>query len=480
MIQRLINRYTFKELIFFIVICFCIFYNDLFYFLAHDEVPPYYGTAMHFYHAGSLREVVKLILNSSYTFGHPFLFPMLYGLGMKVWGVGSFAAKVFIVFISSISMNYVFKLGQLVFRNTFYSILLVLLVLMTGVYQVNFPLFLGDTFLLPFCLAYLYYYLNAQYKTALAIGLIAGITRESFLIFVAAIFVFETLYSFVSKKWDKQKMLTLVFSPFLGISWFLLNKIMYGKFLHTFVEVNTEDLTQSGIRLTLDFFLSNTMEFWRSMLNSNQFLFYQIVLFCFSLIHLRRYKTENKRFVLISLSIFLVTYISLSFFHGFYLRYLLYGYVLIIISNLLWIQNFYRTHYKVWAIIGIFISLIGFRNNWSSPDFGEKAQLSYHETITIQKELIGSIKNIDYVYACFPYKEYLCNLKEVYPKAIYSNCIENLENIKQGERVLFICRNPVDEFNVNYEKYFISKPRKLIYESKNETIENLSSWLYEF
>lgn len=477
MLNNEILKLNLKEIILFLILTFAYFYTDLFYFLAHDEIPPYYGTAMHFYHADSFSEFYKLIINSSYTFGHPFLFPLVYGLGMKFWGLGSLSAKIFIVFVSALSIWGMFKISQLVFKNIFYSFFLVFVTLLSVVYTINLPLFLGDTFFLPFCLFFTYFYLQDRYKEAIIIGMIAGLVRESFLLFFASFALIELFQFFKAKTLSKEKILFLCLTPFTSILWFLINKLKYGSFLHTFVKVNLESPEESGIRFTFSFFMTNTAQFWKDIINIDPFILINLFLFLFSFIHFKRLNDFQKKFKLLSLSIFFVTYIALSFFHGFYLRYLLYSYVLIFMANLVWIQSIYQKRIKYFMIICLLILVRGIKSDTEAAEFGELATKRYEVTIKEYKKI-----KIDtnYIYLCFPYQAYICNSKYVYPNKPEKKCIEDLAQIPPGSLVTLICRNPVDDYNINYEKYFLGKEFKLIYRSDETIIENLSVWKYQF
>lgn len=477
MINNEVLKHNLKEILLFLILTFAYFYSDLFYFLAHDEIPPYYGTAMHFYHASSFSEFYKLIINSSYTFGHPFLFPFMYGIGMKFWGLGSLSAKIFIVLVSTISIWGIYKISQLVFKNILYSFLLIFITFLSIVYTVNLPLFLGDTFLLPFCLFFTYFYLQDRYKEAIIIGMIAGLVRESFLLFFASFVLLELFQSFKTKSLPSEKILFISLTPSTSILWFLINKLKYGSFLHTFVKIDLESPNQSGIRLTFDFFMTNTAQFWKDIINIDPFILVNLVIFIFSFIHFKRLNDFQKKVKLLSLSIFLVTYFALSFFHGFYLRYLLYSYALIFMANLAWIQSIYQKRIKYFMIICLLILVRGIKNDTEAAEFGELATKRYEVTI---KEYEKIEIDTDYIYLCFPYQAYICNSKYVYPNKPEKKCIEDLAQIPSGSLVTLVCRNPIDDYNINYEKYFLGKESKLIYRSNETIIENLSAWNYQF
>jgi hypothetical protein len=477
MIINEIIKQNLKALVLFLVITFLYFYSDLFYYLAHDEIPPYYGTAMHFYNANSFSDFYKLIINSSYTFGHPFIFPFIYGVGMKVWGLGSFAAKIFIVCISSISLFSIYKLSTLIFKNIFYSLFIILLSYLSIVYTINLPLFLGDTFLLPFCLFYTYFYLREDYYKAIIIALVAGLVRESFLLFYASFFVLEAFYFCKHRSISKNKRLFLLISPLSSILWFLINKIKYGSFLHTFVNVDLAAPQESGIRFSLDFFLSNTGQFWKDMINIDPFLLVNLLVFIFSFIHYKRLNPLARKFKLLTLAVFFVTYIALSFFHGFYLRYLLYAYILVFIANISWVQTIYQKKIKYLVLILFLVLIRGIKNDIEAGEFGRLATQRYEETIS---EFNKMNITTDYIYLCFPYRAYICNYKYVYPNSPDKRCIENLNEVASGSEITLICRNPIEDYNINYEKYFKHKSGELIYKSENTLIENLSAWKYNF
>jgi hypothetical protein len=465
---------------FFLFISFFIlgalFNQELFSFLAHDEVPPYYGVAYKFYLAGP-KQFINVLMHPSATFGHPFIFPMFLGILMKVFGLSSLLGKVYIFIYSSLTLYGLSKLLRIFNKEHINLVLVYILLLATSLYYINLPLLLGDTALLPLTIFYLYHLLNHNYKTALIWAFIIGLTRESFLIFLAGLFIGEIIIQYGFKYKNKDYFKALLWSPLSAILWYIYNLLIEKKLLHTYASFDKSSI--SHFDFSINFWIETATQRFKTIFILDPIIGISFLFTLVSLFFIKRFSETHKRLVIYALSINAFTFILLSFYHIFLDRYLLYSAYLFVICFVLLINSFQINKWlKSTIIILPLVTYLFYTPKFSEPYYGKKVNKAYGLTLDALN-FLAEKKELDKpIVLCFPYHLFSLNEMGLYPHHPYQITHYNKFNIRkiEGTYFYFICRPDITE-DTYYRKYFFDKPKE-----KLETFEHgdqkLEVWLF--
>ncbi len=143
-----------------------------------------------------------------------------------VFGKSYIALKTGTLLLSLTSLALIFLLGEH-FRNKFTGFIAALIYFFIPVVFVQFNRFLGDIIFTPFTLLYIYLYLKSKYKSAIVIGLVMGITRQTAIAFGAWVLI----HSFLSNKVNKENFMIAI-SPFITVGiFFAYLKFYSGNYL---------------------------------------------------------------------------------------------------------------------------------------------------------------------------------------------------------------------------------------------------------
>jgi hypothetical protein len=453
-----------------------LFNQELFSFLAHDEVPPYYAVAYKFYLAGP-KQFLNVLMHPSATFGHPFLFPMILGLLMKVFGLSSFLGKVYIFIFSSLTLFSLIKFSRIFNREYSVSVTLIILLLCTSMYHINLPLLLGDTALLPLTIFYLYHLLKREYKIALIWAFIIGLTRESFLIFLVGLFIGEILLQTFSKVKERDYLKTILWSPLSAILWYLYNLIIEKRLIHTYASFDNKE-SISHFDFSIGFWLTTAKEKFETIFLQDPLIGVSLLLTLVSLFFFKKFSAAHKRLIVYALSINFFTFIFLSFYYIFLDRYLLYSAYLFLLSAILFVFSF---PIKRWLAVSICFSFLATYfihfPKLSEPYYGKKVNHAYELTLDSLKYLADKREIQKPIVLCFPYHLFSLNEMGLYPHHPYQITHYNRFNIQniQSPYFYFVCRPDITQ-DTSYQKFFKDKPKELI-KSFEKSDQQLEIWL---
>jgi len=453
-----------------------LFNQELFSFLAHDEVPPYYGVAYKFYLAGPL-QFLNILMHPSATFGHPFLFPMFLGLLLKIFGLSSLIAKIYIFLISALSLFGFIKLFRTFIRDNYLVCFYLVLLLASSMYYINLPLLLGDTALLALSILYLHHIFNQNYRNAIILAFFIGLTRESFLIFLFAIIIAEFLFQRFNNQKDRELLKTLLWSPLSVILWYFYNLIAEKKLLHTYASLDRSNT--SYFDFTISYWLENAQNKFYTIFILDPIIGVSLIATIVSLFFFKRLTTIHKRLIFYSLAINLVTFIILGFYHIFLDRYLLYSAYLLVLNFILLI-NFLFTDSKLKYPLILSPLLLYFIHvpKFSEPYYGKKVNTAYSMTLDALK-FISDRRELDKpIVLCFPYQLFTLNEMGLYPRHPFAITHYNKFNIKEIDApyFYFICRPDIEE-DTYYKEYFKNLEKDKLKQFKQNDQE-LEVWLF--
>lgn len=442
-----------------------LFFDQLTAFLGHDEIPPYYRVALYFYQA-ELKEFFYMIIDPTKTFGHPFLFPMLLSLFMKIFGTGSFVAKFFIFIFSSFSIYSMYKIANFVLKEVVLSIFFIVILLTTSNYFLNLPLLIGDTFLLTLTSFYLNYLFRGYYKHSIILAIIIGLSRESFLFFSFFLFFAEFVYQKAFKINDKQKLITISLSIIPIITWLVYNSLKTKQLMHTYAKF--QDKSQgSYFDFTWSFFSQNFTDKMTTLFFNDLYIGFSLILTFCSFFFIKKFNDDQKRLIFYALFLNWGTIFVLSFYNVFLDRYVLYSSYLFVISAFIFIRKFITHQYLIYLILALPISLYSFHHpSYQEPFYGQNVNVSYDKTI-ISLDYLAKINELNKpILLCFPYSFFIFDEVGLYPPSRYNIKQYNHFNFYQikNDFLYFICRAPISD-DIYYRRYFENKEKMLLYRS---------------
>ena len=423
--------------------------GDWDYFIAHDEVNPYFKPARVF--AQNLNNPSyfwELLTHSSHNFGHPPLFPLLAGIFMYFFGISVYMAKTFICMTSAISVFLLFLLGDHVFKDKILNLCFVLSILASSLYTSLFSLFLGDVFLLPFCILFLLNYLKKQYIFMAITGVLGAYTRESFLFFSGGIFAYE-LYKYLFQKDLNIKAITSSLIAILSsLSFFITNKIIYGKFVHHFASIDIKDAKVTGLLNNYVSIQKNIIHFFGLLAPHDKKIFFLIFLLFMLLIFYKKLSPLLKKCTFITIFINLCAFVPLSFFEGFFPRYMIYGFCLLYLIYFVFLKDFIlnkKVLYTVSLVSVLVFSVIPEKEY--QIFYSKNAHIDYQKL----KKLLDPFMEFEYseepIFICFPYNLLACDYDDIYGGKMYDNLNCKVEIDKEIDKdVYLIC----DKYTFKY------------------------------
>jgi hypothetical protein len=418
--------------------------GDWNYFLAHDEINPYYKPARAFaLNMNNPSLLLELFTHSHHNFGHPPLFPFLAGIVMYLFGISFYVAKVFICFTSAITVFLLFLIGDHLLKDRILNYIFVLSILASSLYTSLFSLFLGDVFLLPFCLLYFLSYLKKQYIIMAITGVFAAYTRESFLFFAFSIFLYEMILVVVTKKKNIAFCISSLIALLSSTSFFIINKFMYGSYIHSFAKIDIENAKITGILNNYISIKKNIIHFLDLLTPHDSKIYF---LFLFLLICLGFYKKLDKtslKLGLLTLLIHLVTFIPLIFFEGIYPRYFIYCFSFLYIFYFLFLKEHIsqKKHLYGTALISLIIFAI-IPEKEHQLFYSKNANISYYELKKNLKPFMKRLYEGEPIFICFPHNLQICNESNVYGRKMFKdiNCVVKVEQYTNQD-VFLICDN---------------------------------------
>lgn len=461
------NKLDYLLLVLSTLVMFILFHDQVFTYLGHDEIPPYYSVAFDFYNAGPL-QFLNILMHPSATFGHPFLFPMLLGLLMKVFGPSSLLAKIYIFIFSSFSIYALTQLARFTLNSLSKAILFVVLLLTTSMYYLNLPLLIGDTALLTLTLFYLIHLLKRNTKTVLVLAFVIGLTRESFMIFALGLFVAQFIFLQLESKKNLEQLKTIVLSLTSVTLWFIYNLIAEKKLLHTYASLNKDHT--SYFDFSIGYFLQNSSQKFIDIYLKDPLvgvgLFFSLVL----LFQMKKLSEIQKKILIYSFGINITTFVFLSFYHVFLDRYLLYGSYLLILNFIVFLDiNIKNNVLYPLALTPLFFYFVQ-KPKYEELFYGKNVNIAHERTMKIL-EYLHEKREIDKpIIPCFPYNYFTLDLISIYPKHSYNFTNYNQFNIHTiiDPYVYVISGHPF-EADAYYKKYFKNQTKEKILElGKNE------------
>ena len=308
--------------------------ENITFFIYDDEVAAYYNVAYNFYKSEVVENFFRFF-NPDETFGHPAMFPFLLGYFMKIFGVGSLAAKSFVLIISSIFILGFFKLSYLFTKNYLLASLSVIFLFLSPNYYRAFTMVLGDTAFLPVCVFCIYFFFNTEYFKFVLLSLLSAFTRELAVLVVGSLIISELVAANKKLFEDKRKMFILLLSFLLSLIWFGIGFLRSRLILNKFV---TLDYKGGGFeKAHFDF----SFEFWVNSLNSQldfllisePILLFFVLLTFFSILFYKKQSLLEQKFLIFTLVLNIVSVCCLSFFTNFLTRYLLFSLFLFFITG---------------------------------------------------------------------------------------------------------------------------------------------------
>ena len=468
------NRFDFLALGICTLIVFIIFQGQLSSYLSHDEVPPYYQVAYSFYLAGPL-QFLNILMHPSATFGHPFIFPMLLGLLMKIFGVGSFIGKIYIFIFSSFSLYGFFQLSNLLTKNKFLAAQFSISVILTANYYINFPLLIGDTALLTLTIFYLYHLFKRHTKIVIYLAFIIGLTRESFLIYTLSLLVAEYIFQRIEKKKDPFIYKAVLWSPLSVVLWYLYNLLAEKKFIHSYASFNTND--SSYFDFSFNYAIPNAINKFQDIFISDPFIGISFLMTILSLFYFKDLKDSHKRLIIYAFCINGGTFLLLSFYHVFLDRYLLYSSYLFVLNFLLFLQHKVKKEYLLHTFFALpFLSYLFYMPSFSDPHYGKNVNASYELTVQSLQEIYEQNELASPIVACFPQNNFVLNPMGIYPRHGFNIPYYDKFNIpKIDAPYLYLICDPPLKSKATYKQFFQNNDKELLKEYTKDN-QKLQVW----
>jgi len=367
--------------------------------------------------------------------GHPLFFHSLFGIWGKIFGLSLVSLRVLSLTLSVLVLIFSYELSK-----QFFGVKIGVLV--TGLIAIQPILFIQSTQILPemlvslLTLMTLFFYLNDKWKLYVISASLLLLTKESGVILIVSVFIFELIKS-ISDKAFSIKIFLLIISPvFPTILFFTLQYYHYGwvffpdhismidfsitNLLSNYYELHDFLFEKSG-RLVL--FWSSALSIallwkhapiWKNILTFILFstllkvLFgywmpieYLIIPICLILVVIlyfqwySQWKPENvkaKSFFLLS-TIFIILYIGFSSVNFFTVRYLLCVIPVIIISQFVLIYSESKYPKFSFFVIAMSIGLSFYFYNEDEKVFD--TNINYKDGIEVEKRIVNYIeKNI--------------------------------------------------------------------------------------